>query len=116
MSASSMIVRAAASSPSEAIAVEEDGAAGSRIAFRFHARDLHLVLGSASGRPVRFRITIDGHAPGASAGMDVDAAGNGTVTGQRLYQLVRQSGAIEDRTFEISFLDPGIQAFSFTFG
>ena len=95
---------------------QADGAAGSRIAFRFHARDLHLVLGSASGRPVRFRITIDGHAPGASAGMDVDAAGNGTVTGQRLYQLVRQSGAIEDRTFEISFLDPGIQAFSFTFG
>lgn len=95
---------------------EADGAAGSRIVFRFHARDLHLVLGSATGRPVRFRITIDGRAPGAAAGMDVDAAGNGAVTNQRLYQLVRQPGAIVDRTFEIAFLDPGIQAFSFTFG
>jgi len=95
---------------------EADGAAGSRIMFRFHARDLHLVLGSASGRPIRFRVTIDGQAPGASAGMDVDAGGNGIVTGQRLYQLVRQQGDIQDRTFEISFLDPGVQAFSFTFG
>jgi cytochrome c biogenesis protein CcdA/thiol-disulfide isomerase/thioredoxin len=95
---------------------QADGAAGSRIVFRFHARDLHLVLGSASGRPVRFRVAIDGHTPGADAGMDVDAAGNGTVTGQRLYQLVRQRGEIRDRTFEITFLDPGAQAFSFTFG
>ncbi|MDQ8755695.1 cytochrome c biogenesis protein DipZ [Sphingosinicella sp. LHD-64] len=91
-------------------------AAGGGIAFRFHARDLHLVLGSATGRPVRFRITIDGQAPGAAAGMDVDAAGNGTVTNQRLYQLVRQQGAIGERLFEIEFLDPGVEAFAFTFG
>lgn len=89
---------------------------GGRIAFRFHARDLHLVLGSATGRPVRFRITIDGQAPGAAAGMDTDAAGNGTVTNQRLYQLVRQQGAIGERLFEIEFLDPGVEAFAFTFG
>lgn len=90
--------------------------AGGRIAFRFHARDLHIVLGSATGGPVRFRIKIDGRAPGAAAGMDVDAAGNGTVTNQRLYQLVRQHGAIRERLFEIEFLDPGVEAFAFTFG
>ncbi|SMF61452.1 cytochrome c biogenesis protein DipZ [Allosphingosinicella indica] len=89
--------------------------AGGRIRFRFHARDLHLVLG-ASDRPVRFRVTIDGKAPGADAGLDVDAAGNGRVTGQRLYQLVRQQGAVGEREFEIEFLDPGVQAFAFTFG
>jgi cytochrome c biogenesis protein CcdA/thiol-disulfide isomerase/thioredoxin len=88
-----------------------------RIAFRFHARDLHLVLGPANGqKPVRFRITIDGVAPGSSHGMDTDEAGNGVVTEQRLYQLVRQSGSISDHTFEIEFLDPGVRAFSFTFG
>lgn len=90
--------------------------AGGKIAFRFHARDLHLVLGSATGRPVRFQITIDGQAPGAAAGMDVDSAGNGTVTNQRLYQLVRQQGVIGERLFEIEFLDPGVEAFAFTFG
>jgi cytochrome c biogenesis protein CcdA/thiol-disulfide isomerase/thioredoxin len=90
--------------------------AGGRIAFRFHARDLHLVLGSASGRPVRFRISIDGAPPGADAGMDVAASGEGVVTGQRLYQLVRQRGAVADRTFEIEFLDAGAEAFAFTFG
>jgi len=95
---------------------QAQGAAGSRIVFRFHARDLHLVLGSGAGRSVRFRIAIDGRPPGADAGMDVDAAGNGTVTGERLYQLVRQRGAIRDRTFETTFLDPGVRAFSFTFG
>jgi cytochrome c biogenesis protein CcdA/thiol-disulfide isomerase/thioredoxin len=89
---------------------------GGRIAFRFHARDLHLVLGSASGRPMRFRVTLDGKAPGAAAGMDVNAAGEGQVTAHRLYQLIRQSGTIADRTFEIEFLDPGAQAFAFTFG
>lgn len=88
--------------------------AGGRIAFRFHARDLHLVLGSA--RPVRFRITIDGRAPGASAGVDADAGGNGVVRGQRLYQLIRQPGEIGERTFEITFLDPGVEGFAFTFG
>jgi len=92
-------------------------AAGGKIVYRFHARDLHLVLGpSANGKPVRFRIRIDGAAPGADHGMDVDASGAGVITGQRLYQLVRQQGAPRDRTFEIEFLDPGAQAFAFTFG
>jgi len=92
---------------------ESDGA----IAFRFHARDLHLVLGSAAdGKPVRFRVTIDGAPPGDSHGMDIDADGQGTVTGQQLYQLVRQNGVIGDRLFEIRFLDPGVQAYAFTFG
>ena len=89
---------------------------GAKILFRFHARDLHLVLGSASGKPVRFRVSVDGKAPGADAGVDVKADGSGTVTGQRLYQLVRQRGPVEDRTFTIEFLDPGVEAFSFTFG
>jgi len=93
------------------------GNGGGAIEFRFHARDLHLVLGpAADGKPVRFRVTIDGAAPGASHGADTDAAGDGIVTGQRLYQLIRQRGTIEDRTFEIRFLDPGVQAYSFTFG
>jgi cytochrome c biogenesis protein CcdA/thiol-disulfide isomerase/thioredoxin len=87
------------------------------ITYRFHARDLHLVLGPATdGKPVRFRVTVDGKAPGDSHGMDVDAQGQGTVTEQRLYQLVRQSGPIADHTFEIQFLDPDVQAFAFTFG
>jgi thiol-disulfide isomerase/thioredoxin len=87
------------------------------IVYRFHARDLHLVLGPpADGKPVRFRVKIDGAAPGDSHGTDVDAEGRGTVTSQRLYQLIRQRGPIADRTFEIEFLDPGLQAFAFTFG
>nr|WP_294518309.1 redoxin family protein [uncultured Rhodopila sp.] len=90
---------------------------GGGILYRFHARDLHLVLGSAAdAAPVRFRITIDGAPPGDSHGADTDADGLGTVTSQRLYQLVRQSGAIGDRTFEIRFLNPGVQAYAFTFG
>ena len=93
------------------------GAAGGAIAFRFHARDLHLVLGAGDdGKPVRFRVLIDGQKPGEDHGVDIDANGDGTVTGQRLYQLVRQRGAVKDRTFEIQFLDPGVQAFAFTFG
>ena len=92
-------------------------AADGQIVYRFHARDLHLVLGPGpDGKPVRFRVTIDGKAPGDSHGVDIDAAGNGVVSGQRLYQLVRQSGPITDRTFEIEFLDPGVQAYAFTFG
>ncbi|WP_321852642.1 cytochrome c biogenesis protein DipZ [Burkholderia diffusa] len=88
-----------------------------RIVYRFHARDLHLVLGpGADGKPVRFRVTLDGAAPGTAHGADVDAQGYGTVTGQRLYQLVRQPGAIADRTFAIEFLDPGVDAYAFTFG
>jgi cytochrome c biogenesis protein CcdA/thiol-disulfide isomerase/thioredoxin len=91
-------------------------AAGAKISFRFHARDLHLVLGSATGKPVRFRVTLDGKAPGADSGVDTNAQGTGVVTGQRLYQLIRQKGAVEDRTFTIELLDPGVEAFSFTFG
>ena len=92
-------------------------AASSAIVFRFHARDLHLVLGpSKAGKPIRFRVTIDGKAPGADHGVDTDADGYGTVTEDRLYQLVRQHGAIQDRTFRIEFLVPGVEAYSFTFG
>jgi cytochrome c biogenesis protein CcdA/thiol-disulfide isomerase/thioredoxin len=90
---------------------------GGSIVYRFHARDLHLVLGPGTdGRPVRFRVTVDGAAPGDSHGTDVDAHGQGVVTGQRLYQLIRQSGKIADHTFEIHFLDPDVQAYAFTFG
>jgi cytochrome c biogenesis protein CcdA/thiol-disulfide isomerase/thioredoxin len=88
-----------------------------RIVYRFHARDLHLVLGPGpDGKPVRFRITVDGAAPGASRGVDVDAEGQGVVARQRLYQLIRQKGPIDDHTFEIRFLDPGVRAYAFTFG
>ncbi|WP_448141921.1 cytochrome c biogenesis protein DipZ [Stenotrophomonas bentonitica] len=90
---------------------------GGRIAFRFHARDLHLVLApGADGKPVRFRVRIDGQPPGASAGGDVGADGSGTVDEHRLYQLIRQSGDVGERTFEIEFLDPGVHAYAFTFG
>ena len=92
-------------------------AADGSIYYRFHARDLHLVLGpGADGKPVRFKVTVDGKAPGDAHGVDTDADGNGTVTGQRLYQLVREAGPVGDHTFEIHFLDPGVQAFAFTFG
>jgi thiol-disulfide isomerase/thioredoxin len=88
-----------------------------RIAFRFHARDLHLVMGPAArGSPVRFRVTIDGKPPGAAHGSDVDEQGYGTAGEQRMYQLLRQPMPIADRLFEIEFEDPGIEAFSFTFG
>jgi len=88
-----------------------------RIIYRFHARDVHLVLGAASpGKPVRFRVLIDGKAPGPSHGADTDEEGEGRVTDHRLYQLIRQKDPVEDRTFEIEFLDPGAQAYSFTFG
>jgi cytochrome c biogenesis protein CcdA/thiol-disulfide isomerase/thioredoxin len=91
----------------------KDGA----IIYKFHARDLHLVLGPGeAGAPVRFRVTIDGRKPGTDHGMDIDADGEGTVTGQRLYQLIRQSGPVADKTFEIRFLDPGVEAYAFTFG
>jgi len=92
-------------------------AAGTKITFYFHARDLHLVLGSgADSKPVRFKVTLDGQPPGAAHGADADEAGNGTVTGQRLYQLIRQQGVIGNRTFSIEFLDPGVEAYAFTFG
>ncbi len=88
-----------------------------RITHRFHARDLHLVMApAADGRPVRFRVLLDGTPPGADHGIDIDEDGNGTVSEVRLYQLIRQDGPIADRTFEITFLDAGAQAFVFTFG
>ncbi|MEX3973230.1 cytochrome c biogenesis protein DipZ [Paraburkholderia caribensis] len=88
-----------------------------RIVYRFHARDLHLVLGpGAAGKPVHFRVTIDGVTPGAARGTDVSADGTGIVTEQRLYQLVRQTGDVADHTFAIEFLDPGVEAYAFTFG
>jgi thiol-disulfide isomerase/thioredoxin len=92
---------------------EADG----RIAYRFHARDLHLVMGPPGrGSAVRFRALLDGEPPGADHGVDIDAEGHGTVTEQRMHQLVRQHGDIEDRTFEITFLEPGVELYVFTFG
>ncbi|WP_282298209.1 cytochrome c biogenesis protein DipZ [Stenotrophomonas sp. PS02289] len=91
--------------------------AGDRIAFRFHARDLHLVLSPGEdGKPVRYRVRIDGQPPGVDAGGDAAADGSGQVDGNRLYQLIRQNGAVRERTFEIEFLDPGVHAYAFTFG
>ena len=90
--------------------------AGAAISFRFKARDLHLVLGSATGRPIPFTVTIDGQAPGADAGFDIGPGGAGVVRGQRLYQLVRQKGGARERTFTITFAEPGAEAFAFTFG
>lgn len=87
---------------------------GGRIAYRFHARDLHLVMGSHT--PVPFRISLDARPPGAANGLDVDEDGYGVVVEPRLYQLVRQRGSVEDRTFEIAFHDGGVEAFVFTFG
>jgi thiol-disulfide isomerase/thioredoxin len=93
------------------------GSPNGRIAYRFHARDLHLVMGpSRQGNPVRFRVSIDGQAPGAAHGLDVDESGMGTVAEQRLYQLVRQPKPIVDRRFEIEFLDAGVETLAFTFG
>ena len=87
------------------------------IVFRFHARDVHLVLGpTKEGKPIRFRVKIDGKAPEENHGVDTDARGNGTVVEHRLYQLIRQKNSTDDHTFEIQFLDPGVQVFSFTFG
>jgi thiol-disulfide isomerase/thioredoxin len=88
-----------------------------RVVYRFHARDLHLVMGPAApGTSVRFRVLIDGKPPGAAHGVDVDDQGNGTVTEQRMYQLIRQPKPIADRQFEIEFLGPGVETFAFTFG
>jgi hypothetical protein len=91
--------------------------ADGEIVYQFHARDLHLVMGpQARGTPVRFRVRIDGQPPGAAHGVDVDDQGSGTVTEPRLYQLIRQPGAVTDRTFQVTFLDPGVEAYAFTFG
>jgi thiol-disulfide isomerase/thioredoxin len=91
--------------------------ADGRISYRFHARDLHLVLAPPSrGQPVRFRVRIDGAPPGNDHGVDIDAEGWGSVAEPRLYQLIRQRGGIRDRTFEIEFMAPGVRAYAFTFG
>ena len=91
--------------------------ANGRIAYRFHARDLHLVMGPvARGTSVRFRVFIDGQQPGAAHGVDVDDHGNGTIAEQRLYQLIRQPKPVAELQFEIEFLDSGVEAFAFTFG
>jgi thiol-disulfide isomerase/thioredoxin len=99
--------------------IQEQGAklneAGGGIAFRFSARDLHLVLRPVDGS-VRFRVTLDGNEPGASHGADIDADGAGVVSEPRLYQLIRQPGRIEDHTFEITFAERGVEAYVFTFG
>jgi thiol-disulfide isomerase/thioredoxin len=88
-----------------------------RISFRFHARDVHLVMGPAErGTSVPFRVLVDGEPPGAAHGLDVDEAGNGTLSRQRLHQLIRERGSITDRQFEITFLAPGVEAYCFTFG
>ena len=98
----------------EAVALNK---ANGRIAYRFHARDLHLVMGPAvPGTTVRFRVLIDGQPPAAAHGSDVDEQGNGKASQQRLYQLIRQPKPIADRLFEIEFLDPNVEAFAFTFG
>ncbi len=92
-------------------------APGGRIACRFQARDLHLVMGPAArAAAVRYRVLLDGQPPGPAHGLDVDAEGNGTAAEQRLHQLIRQPGPVAERTFEVTFDDPGLQAFSFTFG
>lgn len=88
-----------------------------RIVYRFHARDLHLVMGPLrQGGAIRFRVSMDGRPPGPAHGLDVDDGGGGVVVEQRLYQLIRQPGPKADRTFEIEFLDLGVEAFAFTFG
>ena len=88
-----------------------------RIVYRFHARDLHLVMGPSSrGSSVRFRVLLDGQPPGIAHGTDIDEQGNGTATEPRMYQLIRQPRPILDRVFEIEFLDPGVEAYVFTFG
>src|SRR5262245_49904050 len=91
--------------------------ANGRITYRFHARDLHLVMGPAKkGTSVPFRVLIDGQPPGAAHGIDVDEDGLGKVGEQRMYQLIRQPETIIDRQFEIEFLEPGVEVFVFTFG
>ena len=91
-------------------------AAGASILFRFHARDAHLVLTPGEHASIPFRVTLDGEPPGDSHGDDVDEDGNGLLAEGRLYQLVRQTGPIRDRTLEIAFLEPGAEAYVFTFG
>jgi len=90
--------------------------AGGTIAFRFHARDAHLVLSPGDSDPIPFRVLLDGEAPGPSHGVDVDEEGNGVLREGRMYQLVREHDTVRERTLEITFLEPGAEAYSFTFG
>ena len=89
---------------------------GGRIAYRFHARDAHLVLARGSRDPIPFRVLLDGERPASSHGVDVDEDGDGLLAEGRMYQLVRQTGAVRERTVEVTFLDAGARAFAFTFG
>jgi thiol-disulfide isomerase/thioredoxin len=97
----------------ESVVLDE---AGGSIAYRFHARDAHLVLSRGVGEPISFRVLLDGEAPGRSHGVDVDEDGNGLLRDGRMYQLVREPGAVRERTLEITFLEPGAKAYAFTFG
>ena len=90
--------------------------AGGRIAYRFRARDAHLVLSSGARAPIPFLVLVDGQAPGHSHGVDVDEDGNGVLADGRLYQLVRAHDAVRNRTLEITFWEPGAEAYVFTFG
>src|SRR5688572_18656633 len=97
----------------ENVALEQ---AGGSIAFRFHARDAHLVMSPGAHEPIPFRVRLDGEPPGASHGVDVDEDGNGVLREARMHQLVRQHEAVRERTLEVTFLEPGAEAYSFTFG
>jgi thiol-disulfide isomerase/thioredoxin len=97
----------------ESIVLEQ---AGGSITFRFHARDAHLVLAPGSQEPIPFRVLLDDKAPGRSHGVDVDEDGNGVLRDGRMYQLVREHDAVRDRTLQITFLEPGAEAYAFTFG
>jgi thiol-disulfide isomerase/thioredoxin len=97
----------------ESVVLDE---AGGGIAFRFHARDAHLVLSPGAQESIPFRVLLDGQAPGPSHGVDVDEHGNGVLVDGRMYQLVREHDAVRERTLEITFLEPGAEAYAFTFG
>jgi hypothetical protein len=90
--------------------------AGGSIAYRFYARDAHLVLAAGAQEPIPFRVLLDGEPPGPAHGVDVDDDGNGVLGDGRLYQLVRQHDSVRERTLQITFLQPGAEAYSFTFG
>jgi thiol-disulfide isomerase/thioredoxin len=97
----------------ESLALDQPGGS---IVHRFHARDAHLVLSPGAQHPIPFRVLLDGEAPGPSHGVDVDEDGNGVLRDGRMYQLVRQRDAVRDRTLQITFLEPGAEAYAFTFG
>jgi thiol-disulfide isomerase/thioredoxin len=98
--------------PGNSVTNESDG----RLVFRFHARDVNLVMGPPASGPVQYRVLVDGEPPGDAHGLDIDEDGNGTLDRPRLHQLIRERGSITDRTFEITFLAPGAEAYCFTFG